>query len=234
VKVNFFTASEINDGAKWGETAMRLASRCGPLSDVLRAGFQRADEGDLSVLLKLGLPLPLIRKIQNLSLRKHNRVCDLLSAHLGNLLSQELGNEQQQQRLEGILAHVDREDFNEMEQDELILSKAPREMMNCLAGMTYQDFATRRAMLGVAGTGRPRKVSDKQQQAIWASWCANAGLSHAQRFLKVVQETKLDLRTLWPVLRPALETPKARPSGPQHSAYRRTSTTEVSEIYQQP
>lgn len=208
---------------------MRFANRCGPLSDILRFGFQRADEGDLSVLLKLGLPLPLIRKIQNLSLRKHNRVCDLLSTHLGNLLSQELGNERQQQRLEAILAHVDREDVDEIEQDELILNKAPRKMMNCLAGMTYQDFATRRALLGVAGTGRPRKVSDQQQQAIWASWCAHVELSHAQRFLKVVQETKLDLRTLWPVLRPALESPKAQPSEPQHSAYKRISTTEIRE-----
>ena len=219
----------------------------GVLSEVLRSGFQRADQGDLSVLLKLGLHLTFIRKIQNLPLRKHNRVCDLLSAHLGNLLSQELGNGQQQQRLEAILANVEREDFNEAEQDELILNKAPREMMNCLTGMTYQDFATRRAMLGVAGTGRPRKVSDKQQQAIWASWCANAGLSHAQRFLKVVQETKLDLRTLWPVLRPALGVQQTRESKrasanrrvmpqPQlhRSTYRRTSETEGSEIYQQP
>jgi hypothetical protein len=113
--------------------------------------------------------------------------------------------------------------------------------------MTYQDFATRRALLGVAGTGRPQKVSDQQHQAIWASWCAHTGLSHAQRFLKVTQETKLDLRTIWPVLRPAWGVQQARESKrasanrrvmpqPQlhRSTYRRAAETEASEIYQQP
>lgn len=187
------------------------SSRCAPLSSCLHGGFQKADEGDLNDLLRLGFSLPFIRKIQNLPPRKHKRACDRMAAYLSHLLQQALGNRQQQERLEAILAQIEADDFDDLEQDQLILKKAPREMMSRLYGMTYQDFATRRAALQVADTGRPRQVSPNQEKAIRASWRQQAGLPYSKRFLRVAQDTHLDLRTLWPVLRWALDTQEIRP-----------------------
>lgn len=184
--------------------------RGGPLSSLLRSSFQHADEGDPGDLLKLGLTLTLIRKMQNLPHRKYERACDRLGAHLSHLLQQTLCNRHQQERLEAILTLVETEDAEEVEQDQLILKKAPREMMCQLYGMTYQEFATRRAALKVADSGRPRQVSPQQEKSIRASWRQQAGLPYPKRFLRVAQDTQLDLRTLWPVLRCALETPEIR------------------------
>lgn len=205
--------------------------RCAPLSDILREGFQTADEGDLSLLLSLGVPRSIIHQAQNFPPRRRNRVCDLIAAHLGNMLHRELGNEFHLKRLEAILVQVAEHDCDEIKQDELILHKAPREMMNCLSGMTYQEFATRRALLGVIDQGRPRKASDKQQQAVWNSWRAHAELSYAQRFLHVVQDTHLDLRTIWPILRSGFITPKSPSSRPIQRTHRRTTEIPVRESY---
>ena len=185
---------------------------CGPLSDVLRGSFQKADQGDLSDLLKLGLSIRVIRKIQCLSSWKCNRACNLISTHLGNLLHQQLDSEQQQQRLEAIVAQVDKDHVDEVKQDKLILQKAPRDMMYRLYAMSYQEFATLRTALHVSDMGRPRQASPRQVQFIWDSWNRHVGLPYPDRFLQVAQDTRLDLRTVWPVLRPTLGLQETRRS----------------------
>src|SRR5512143_1485802 len=99
-----------------------------PLSDVLRSGFQRADEGDPGVLVNLGLTLPLIRQIQNAPLKKRNHFCKLGDTYLGKVLHEELGTVPCQERLEAILLYVEREDPDDPQHDELLRQGAPAAM----------------------------------------------------------------------------------------------------------
>jgi hypothetical protein len=170
------------------------SNRCASLSAILREGFQQADEGNPDMLLNLGLPLASIRQVQNLPAVQRHRVCDLNDSYLDTVFYQ--------QRLEQIIVHVAREAVNEAELDKLILRKAPREMMYHLFGWTNNEFAACRARLGVSDKGgRSWKVSKDQQAAVVTAWHQHAGLSYAQRFLKVAQETQLNLKTIWPILR---------------------------------
>jgi hypothetical protein len=176
-----------------------------PLSDVLRSGFQRADEGDPGVLVNLGLTLPLIRKIQNTPLKKRNYFCNLGGTYLGKVLHQELGTVPCQERLEEILLHVDREDPDDPLHDELLRQGAPATMMRYAFGMTKDEFTVRRKLLKVSDTGgRPRRVTYSQEAAILKIWSKSTGLPLTQRFLLVTKESKLDLKRIWSVLRPAL------------------------------
>lgn len=183
---------------------MSIVSRCETLSEVVRHGFQRADEGDLNELFRLGFSIQWIKKIQDLPSRRRNQACDLLASYLSDVLHQELGNHHHQEYFTAILSHVNEDNLSEAEQDKLVYAKASREMMNSLYGMTNDEFRNRRKALGITKIGRPHRVSPKQEEAIWTSWRRQADLPYPKRFLQVAQETRLDLRTLWPVLRPAL------------------------------
>lgn len=191
----------------------RRACRCfrhalhaqGILSELLRDGFRRADEGDVKVLLEFGFSPLVISQVQYVSARRRNRVCDLVGAHLSGVLQQEMSQAHHQRRLEAILADADRKERDETQQDELISYKAPRDMMARLKGMNYNEFAARRVLLQVTDRGRPHKLSDDERQAIWDRWRAHAALPDAPRLLQVAKDTGIDLRTIWPVLRMALE-----------------------------
>ena len=182
-----------------------------PLSDVLRAGFQRADEGDPGMLVNLGLTLPLIRKIQNTPLKKRNHFCKLGGTYLGKVLHEELGTVPCQERLEAILLHVEREDPDDPRHDELLRQGAPAAMMRYAFGMTKDEFTVRRQLLKVSDTGgRPRQLTYRQEAAILKSWNQSTGLPLAQRLLRVAKENNLDLKRIWPVLRPVLGLPETR------------------------
>jgi len=194
---------------------MQLSQRAkeNPLSDVLRSGFQRADEGDPGVLVDLGLALPLIRKIQNAPLKKRNYFCTLGGTYLGKVLQQELGTVPCQERLEAIRLHVDREDPDDPQHDELLRQGAPASMMRYAFGMIKDEFTVRRQLLKVSDTGgRPRRVTYGQEAAILKIWSQSTGLPLAQRFLRVAKESQLDLKRIWPVLRPLLGLQETRRS----------------------
>lgn len=174
----------------------------GVLSEVLRSGFQRADQGDPSDLLSFGFSLARIRGLLNLPPRKRNRVCDLSLRYLSTALDEA--------RLEEVLVYVDREDPDDPLHDDLLRQGATAPMMRELFGMTKDEFTARRKMLKVSDTGgRPQRVTHSQETAILKSWSKFAGLPYAQRFLLVAKQIKLDLKTIWPVIRPVLE-PKAK------------------------
>lgn len=187
----------------------------GLLSELLWDGFRRADEGDVKVLLEFGFPPALISQVQYASARRRNRVCELIGAHLSGVLRREMSQAHHQRRLEAILADADRKERDETQQDELISHKAPRDMMARLKGMNYNEFAARRVVLQVTDRGRPHKLSDDEEHAIWDRWRAHAALPDAPRLLQVAKDTGIDLRTIWPVLRTAVEDPAPHPESGQ-------------------
>ncbi|MFO1432948.1 MAG: STY4526/YPO1902 family pathogenicity island replication protein [Candidatus Competibacteraceae bacterium] len=187
------------------DNAAKPASKRKPTVDVLRSGFQRADEGDPSVLVNLGFTLPLIREIQNAPLKKRNYFCQLGGIYLCRVLHEELGIVPCQERLEAILLHVEKEDPDDPQHDELLRQGALAGMMRYAFGMTKDEFTVRRILLKVSDTGgRPRQLTYSQEAAILKSWDQSTGLPLTQRFLRVAKESKLDLKRIWPVLRPAL------------------------------
>src|SRR5512143_1722304 len=157
---------------------MSIVSRCETLSEVVRHGFQRADEGDLNELFRLGSSIQWIKKIQDLPSRRRNQACDLLAGYLSNVLHQALGNHPHQEHFTAILNHVNLENHNEAEQDELVCAKASRNMMDSLYGMTNDEFRNRRKALGITECSRPHRVSPKQEEAIWKSWRRHADLPY--------------------------------------------------------
>src|SRR5512135_2991482 len=177
---------------------MRSIESNQPQPYLLHFCWERGGNGHLEALLSLGFSRSQARRIQDLPLRKFKHLCQLSASFLTIDVKHTL--------FEKIMAHVDHLDLEEELQDELLRKHAPYQLMYALFGMTKQEFAQHRRRLGIVAMGRPPLVPAKQIPLIWNSWNAQVGLSYGRRLLAVAQETGFDLRILWPLLRPALET----------------------------
>ena len=102
-----------------------------------------------------------------------------------------------------VLDHMERNKDQEALQDALIRLRAPLAMMRAFFGVTNAEYAARRKLLGLAGTGvgRPPAPSEEDEQRVWQAWQAQAHLAVEQRYLQVGQTTGVPLNTVWALIR---------------------------------
>lgn len=88
-------------------------------------------------------------------------------------------------------------------QDRLLALGAPAEMMRRLFGWSARDCARRRRELDLTGldTGRPRRPTRAEAQAVWRAWRDYYGLAPAERFEAVASATGLKLNVVWSLTR---------------------------------
>lgn len=115
-----------------------------------------------------------------------------------------------QQRLDTIIAHAERETRQRAIEDELLRQNASMPMVADLLGWTNHHYTARRRALGL-GTpgGRPRSTTPDEEEAIRIAWRETCGLQDAERFLKVGRTTGIPLNTIWNYLRPRPEPAEA-------------------------
>lgn len=94
-----------------------------------------------------------------------------------------------------------REDY-ELE-DTYLFHGAPLVLMRRLFGMHASEFSRRRSILNIggAGSGRPPLCDEKTDHLVWKSWLTHQNTDERDRFLKVAQDTDLDLHLIWGALR---------------------------------
>ena len=88
-------------------------------------------------------------------------------------------------------------------QDRLLALGAPAELMRELFGWSSRDCARRRRELDIAGldTGRPRRPSRVEVQAIWQAWRDHYGLAPAEHLVAVADATGIKLNVIWGLTR---------------------------------
>ena len=93
-------------------------------------------------------------------------------------------------------------DDQELE-DTYLLQGAPLVLMRRLFGMHASEFSRRRNFLNIkgVGSGRPILCDEKTDHRIWALWEENHAFDERQRFLKIAEQTQLDLHLIWSALR---------------------------------
>ena len=86
----------------------------------------------------------------------------------------------------------------------LIAAGAPRSMIERWWPTRHADYAHLRRVWGIAGTGRPRKATEEEEQLLWQEWSAIvAGRSFetlgARDYLELHKRTDIDLDVIWSV-----------------------------------
>jgi hypothetical protein len=86
----------------------------------------------------------------------------------------------------------------------LIGAGAPRSMIERWWPTRHADYAHLRRVWGTAGTGRPRKATEEEEQLLWQEWSAIlAGRSFetlvARDYLELHKRTDIDLDVIWSV-----------------------------------
>ncbi|WP_101757265.1 STY4526/YPO1902 family pathogenicity island replication protein [Oceanicoccus sp. KOV_DT_Chl] len=96
---------------------------------------------------------------------------------------------------------------NKREEKELediyLLQGAPLILMRRLFGMHASEFSRRRNILNIrgVGSGRPPLCNEESEHQVWKLWQHNNPLNERERFLKIADETNLDLHLIWGALR---------------------------------
>jgi hypothetical protein len=96
---------------------------------------------------------------------------------------------------------------NKREEKELediyLLQGAPLLLMRRLFGMHASEFSRRRNILNIrgVGSGRPPLCDESSDHLIWELWQQNKTLEERERFLKIADETRLDMHLIWSALR---------------------------------
>ena len=72
-----------------------------------------------------------------------------------------------------------------------------------LFGMHASKFSRRRNVLNIrgVGSGRPPQCDEESDHLVWKLWQHNKQLGERERFLKIADETSLDLHFIWSALR---------------------------------
>lgn len=162
---------------------------------ILRHVVEVLSEGDVRSALLLGFRVSQIAQLERLTLRDMHR----LSRAPTNFLSITVDPT----RFDRLLIHVERSKQREDLQDELIRLRAPAAMMRAYFGMTNADYAARRRLLGLTGTGigRPSLPSNADQERIWKCWQDHARLPLEERYLEVGRTTGVPLKDVWGLIR---------------------------------
>ncbi len=96
----------------------------------------------------------------------------------------------------------DQREEKELE-DIYLLQGAPLTLMRRLFGMHASEFSRRRNVLNIrgVGSGRPPLCEEKSEHLAWELWLHYHQLGERERFLKIAEETNLDLHLIWAALR---------------------------------
>ena len=88
-------------------------------------------------------------------------------------------------------------------EDIYLLHGAPLVLMRRLFGMHASEFSRRRNILNIrgAGSGRPPLCDEESDHLVWKLWQLHNQLEERERFLKIADETSLDLHLIWSALR---------------------------------
>ena len=88
-------------------------------------------------------------------------------------------------------------------EDIYLLNGAPLTLMRRLFGLHASEFSRRRNTLHIRGngSGRPPLCDEKTEHHIWRIWEKIGHLSEKERFIKIIEETNLDLHIIWSALR---------------------------------
>ena len=96
----------------------------------------------------------------------------------------------------------DKREDRELE-DIYLFHGAPLVLMRRLFGMHASEFSRRRNILNIrgAGSGRPPLCDEETDHLVWKLWLHHKQLDERERFLKIADETNLDLHLIWSALR---------------------------------
>ncbi len=88
-------------------------------------------------------------------------------------------------------------------EDIYLFHGAPLVLMRRLFGMHASEFSRRRNVLNIRGvsSGRPPLCDEASDHRVWKLWQHHKQLEERERFLKIAEETNLDLHLIWSVLR---------------------------------
>lgn len=88
-------------------------------------------------------------------------------------------------------------------EDIYLLQGAPLILMRRLFGMHASEFSRRRNILNIrgVGSGRPPLCAEESEHLAWKLWQHYSQLDERERFLKIADETSLDLHLIWSALR---------------------------------
>lgn len=88
-------------------------------------------------------------------------------------------------------------------EDTYLLHGAPLILMRRLFGIHASEFSRRRSILNIrgAGSGRPPLCDEETDHLVWELWLHHKQLDERERFLKIADETRLDLHLIWSALR---------------------------------
>jgi len=101
----------------------------------------------------------------------------------------------------------DKREERELE-DLYLFHGAPLVLMRRLFGMHASEFSRRRNILNIrgAGSGRPPLCDEETDHLVWKTWLHHKQLDERERFLKIADETSLDLHLIWSALRDHIDT----------------------------
>ena len=87
-------------------------------------------------------------------------------------------------------------------QDDLLGAGAPVAMMHHYWGMTAQDCASRRRVLGLETLiGRPQRLSDDELEQLWHLWAELDGVEDdRERYVRLAERSGHSLTIIWPVV----------------------------------
>jgi hypothetical protein len=160
----------------------------------LRYVTETLAEGDIHSVLDLGFRLDQIARLERFTLR------DLY--HVSQVRTHFMDVSVDPACFDRVLDHMERNKCHDTLQNELIQQRAPLAMMRAFFGMTNAEYAARRKLLGMCGTGigRPPAPSEDDEQAVWKTWQANAHQPLERRYLHVGQTTGIPLNTVWALI----------------------------------
>ena len=92
-------------------------------------------------------------------------------------------------------------------EDTYLFHGAPLVLMRRLFGMHASEFSRRRNILNIqgSGSGRPPLCNEETDHLVWKLWQQHNQLEERQRFIKMADETNLDLHLIWSALRDHIE-----------------------------
>ncbi len=157
----------------------------------LRYAAETLAEGDIHAVLDLGFRLDQIARLAELTLRDLHYLSQVPTHFMDFAVDPAC--------FDRVLDHLERNKHQAALQDELIRLRAPLAMMRAFFGMTSVEYAARRRLLGLTGTGigRPCAPSEDDEACVWIAWQANGHLPAAQRYRQVGQTTGVPLKTVW-------------------------------------
>ena len=105
--------------------------------------------------------------------------------------------------LERQIKELENQRDNQELEDIYFLQGAPLALMRRLFGMHASEFSRRRSVLNIKGegSGRPALCDAHTEHTIWAFWQEYHDDDERLRFLKIAEQTNLDLHLIWSALR---------------------------------